>query len=100
MAHLLNTQAMWDFQHAPSRVVGGHPSQHVQQMKDGGPQPIGLGSDTMLEMGLGLMLSILLLMTRNYPRRLEDSYSYYSSTTREDLKTHIPTTALSSIFFF
>jgi hypothetical protein len=47
MAHLLNTQAMWDFQHAPSRVAGGHPSQHVQQMGDGGPQPIGLSSDTM-----------------------------------------------------
>jgi hypothetical protein len=45
---------MWDFQHAPSRVAGGHPSQHVQQMGDGGPQPIGPGSDTMLEMGLGL----------------------------------------------
>jgi hypothetical protein len=53
MAHLLNTQAMWDFQHAPSRVAGGHPSQHVQQMGDGGPQPIGPSSDTMLEMGLG-----------------------------------------------
>jgi hypothetical protein len=39
MAHLLNTQAMWDFQHAPSRVAGGHPSQHVQRMGDGGPQP-------------------------------------------------------------
>jgi hypothetical protein len=54
MAHLLNTQAMWDFQHAPSRVAGGHPSQHVQQMGDGGPQPIRPGSDTMLELGLGL----------------------------------------------
>jgi hypothetical protein len=45
---------MWDSQHAPSHVAGGHPSQHVQQMGDGGPQPIGSGSDTMLEMGLGL----------------------------------------------
>jgi hypothetical protein len=45
---------MWDFQHASSRVAGGHPSQRVQQMEDGGPQPIGLSSDTMLEMGLGL----------------------------------------------
>jgi hypothetical protein len=54
MANLLNTQAMWDFQHAPSCVAGGYPSQHVQQMGDGGPQPIGLGSDTMLEMGLSL----------------------------------------------
>jgi hypothetical protein len=53
VVHLLNTQAMWDFQHAPSRVAGGHPDQHVQQMGDGGPQPIGPGSDTMLEMGLG-----------------------------------------------
>jgi hypothetical protein len=49
-------------------VVGGHPSQHVQQMEDGGPQPIGPGSEredggsqpiesgsnTMLEMGFGL----------------------------------------------
>jgi hypothetical protein len=48
MAYLFNTQAMCDFQHAPSRVAGGHPSQHVQQMGDGGPQPIGPGSDTML----------------------------------------------------
>jgi hypothetical protein len=55
MAHLLNTQAMWDFQHAPSRVEGGHPSQHMQQMGDGGLQPIGPGSDTMLEMGLSLI---------------------------------------------
>jgi hypothetical protein len=39
----------WDFQHAPSRVAGGHPSQHVQQMGDGGPQPIGSGSDTIKE---------------------------------------------------
>jgi hypothetical protein len=38
---------MWDFQHTPLRVTGGHPSQYVQQMGDGGPQPIGLGSDTM-----------------------------------------------------
>jgi hypothetical protein len=53
MVHLLNTQAMWDFQHASSRVTGGHPSQHVQQMEDSGPQPIRSGSDTMLEMGLG-----------------------------------------------
>jgi hypothetical protein len=53
MVNLLNTQAMWDFQHAPSRVAGEHPSQHVQQMSDGGPQPIGHGSDTMLKMGLG-----------------------------------------------
>jgi hypothetical protein len=44
---------MWDFQHAPSRVAGGHPSQHVQQMGDGGPQPIGHGFDTMLEMSFG-----------------------------------------------
>jgi hypothetical protein len=48
MAYLFNTKAMWDFQHAPSRVAGGHPSQHVQQMSDGGPQPIGPDSDTML----------------------------------------------------
>jgi hypothetical protein len=26
----------------------------VQQIGDGGPQPIGLGFDTMLEMGIGL----------------------------------------------
>jgi hypothetical protein len=45
---------MWDFQHAPSRVTGGHPSQHVQQIGDDGIQTIGLGSDTMLEMGLSL----------------------------------------------
>jgi hypothetical protein len=45
---------MWDFQHAPSRGARGHPSQHVQQMGDGGPHPIGLDYDTMLEMGLGL----------------------------------------------
>jgi hypothetical protein len=45
---------MWDFQYAPSRVAGGHPSQHVQQMGDSGPYPIGSGFDTMLEMGLGL----------------------------------------------
>jgi hypothetical protein len=43
---------MWDFQHAPSCVVRGHPSQHVQQMGDGGSQLIELGSDTMLEMGI------------------------------------------------
>ena len=52
MTHLLNTQTMWDFQHAISRVVGGHPSQHVQQIGDGGPQPIELGSDIMLKMRL------------------------------------------------
>jgi hypothetical protein len=45
---------MWDFQHALSCVAGGHPSQHVQQMGGGGPQPIGPGSDTIKEMGLGL----------------------------------------------
>ena len=44
---------MWDFQHAPSRVAGGHPSQHVQQMGNSGPQPIGLGYETILEMSLG-----------------------------------------------
>jgi hypothetical protein len=49
MTHLLNTQAMWDFQYAPSRVVRGYQSQHVQQMGDDGPQPIGPGSDTMLK---------------------------------------------------
>jgi hypothetical protein len=38
---------MWDFQHATSRVAGGYQSQQVQQMGDGGPQSIGLGSDTM-----------------------------------------------------
>ena len=54
MAHLLNTQAMWDFQHSPSCVAGGHPSQHVQQMGDGGPQPIGPGSDTMKTNGCSL----------------------------------------------
>jgi hypothetical protein len=48
---------MWDFQHAPSRVAEGHPSQHVQQMDDSGPQPIGPSSDTMLEIGLGLTLT-------------------------------------------
>ena len=37
----------------PSRVAGRHPSQHVQQMGDGGPQLIGPGSNTMLKMGLG-----------------------------------------------
>jgi hypothetical protein len=35
-------------------VAGGHLSQHVQQIGDGGPQSIGLGFDTMLEMGIGL----------------------------------------------
>ena len=45
---------MYDFQHAPSHVAGGHSSQNVQQMGDGGPQLIGSGSDTMLEIGIGL----------------------------------------------
>jgi hypothetical protein len=31
MAHLLNAQAMWDFQHALSCVARGHSSQHMQQ---------------------------------------------------------------------
>jgi hypothetical protein len=44
---------MWDFQHAPSRVAGGHSSQHVQQMGDGGPQSIRPGSDTMFGNGFG-----------------------------------------------
>jgi hypothetical protein len=52
MTHLLNTQAMWDFQHAPSRVAGRHLSQHEQQMEDGGPQPIGPDYDTMVEMAV------------------------------------------------
>jgi hypothetical protein len=37
--------------------VGGHPSQHVQQMGDGGPQSIGPGFDTMLENGSWALLN-------------------------------------------
>jgi hypothetical protein len=59
MAHFLNTQVMWDFQHAPSRVAEGHPSQHVQQMGDGGPQPIESGSDIMLNYQLSQKLKLI-----------------------------------------
>jgi hypothetical protein len=49
MANLLNIKVMWNFQHAPSCVAGGYSSQHVQQMGDDEPQPIGFGSDTMIK---------------------------------------------------
>jgi hypothetical protein len=75
MAHLLNTQAMWDFQHAPSRVAGGHPSQHGQQMEDSGPQPIGLGFDTMLEMGFGPYSTQKLAQELRFPLNLINSPS-------------------------
>jgi hypothetical protein len=50
---------MWDFQHASSRVAGEHSNQQVQQMGDGGPQPIGLGSDTMLNYQLFQKLKLI-----------------------------------------
>ena len=59
MTHLLNTQAIWNFQHAPSRVAGGHPSQHMQQMGDDGPHLIGSGSDTMLNYQLSKRLKLI-----------------------------------------
>jgi hypothetical protein len=50
---------MWDFQHALSRVTGGHPIQHVQQMEDGEPQPIESGFDTMLNYHLSQKLKLI-----------------------------------------
>ena len=57
---------MWDFQHVPSLVVGRYPSQHVQQMRDGGPQPIGLGSDTMLNYQLSQKLKLIEISKFNH----------------------------------